>query len=92
MLYNTALRASGGHDRLVPAYAFPGGQWTGEPVKGRFVATIHSISGGVIELAKLSYSAYVFRGFKGMKLPASFTSPDDQASTHTRHRIDTASW
>ena len=95
MLYNAVLRGSGGEGR-VPPYAFPGGQWAGELVKGRFVATIHGISGGVIELAKLSYAAWVYRGFTGMKLPESFTSPDDQASTqHARHRTpsaDTAGW
>ena len=51
--------------------------WAGEPVKGRFVCTIHSINCGILELAKLSFPTTIYRGIS-CRLPVCFTKSDDQ--------------
>ena len=62
-------------------YAFPAGQWAKLPVEHRFASTIHCISSGVIELAQLSFSATVYRGFTG-PIRASFPRLGGRAFLH----------
>ena len=61
MVYNATLRAwANTPPGTVASNSFPDSQWHTLRVDGRFIATIHSIASGTMELSKLSYGATVY--------------------------------
>eukprot|EP01051_Picozoa_sp_SAG22_P005799 SAG22_NODE_357_length_11761_cov_2.572115_6_plen_1079_part_00 len=70
-LYNSVLRAYG--NKTQPGFVLSHlSNFSGMPVAGRFVTTIHSVNSGILKCSRLQPACKIYRGISGMHLPDSF--------------------